>query len=127
MKLLKKATIYHFNSKFFEEINLIYLKKKDISFLQWLNERELVQNIIKLIDVNHDRDTHDNAARLVIEILRVSREVSESAQIHERCEDPILNTLESPETVELVLRIIFGRNSVSCLLDFISKFLGKIF
>ena len=38
--------------------------------LQWLNERELVQNIIKLIDVNHDRDTHDNAARLVIEILR---------------------------------------------------------
>ena len=76
--------------------------------------------------MNHDRDTHDNAARLVIEILRVSREVSESAQIHERCEDPILNTLESPETVELVLRIIFGRNSVSYLLDFISKFMWKI-
>ena len=36
---------------------------------------------------------------------RVSREVSES----ERCEDPILNTLESPETVELLLKIIFGR------------------
>ena len=38
-------------------------------------------------------------------IFRVSREVSES----ERCEDPILNTLESPETVELLLKIIFGR------------------
>ena len=71
--------------------------------------------------MNHDRDTHDNAARLVIEILRVSREVSESAQIHERCEDPILNTLESPETVELVLRIVFGRNSVSDILNFYFK------
>ena len=76
--------------------------------------------------MNHDRDTHDNAARLVIEILRVSREVSESAQIHERCEDPILNTLESPETVELVLRIIFGRNSVSYIFGFYFQ-MGKNF
>ena len=58
--------------------------------------------------MNHDRDTHDNAARLVIEILRVSREVSESER--PTGEDPILNTLESPETVELLLKIIFGRN-----------------
>ena len=43
-------------------------------FFQWLNERELVQSIIKLIEKNEDRDTHDNAARLVIEILRVSRD-----------------------------------------------------
>ena len=60
--------------------------------------------------MNHDRDTHDNAARLVIEILRVSREVSESER--PSGEDPILNTLESPETVELLLKIIFGRNNV---------------
>ena len=34
--------------------------------LEWLNDRELIQSIIKLIDVQQDRDTHDNAARLVI-------------------------------------------------------------
>ena len=68
-----------------------------------------MQSIIKLIDVNHDRDTHDNAARLVIEILRVSRD-SQYAPVSDRCEDPLLNTLESSETLELILKIIFGKN-----------------
>ena len=57
------------NEKLFELVYRLY----DI-FFQWLNERELVQSIIKLIEKNEDRDTHDNAARLVIEILRVSRD-----------------------------------------------------
>ena len=68
--------------------------------------------IIKLIDKKHDRDTHDNASRLVIEVLRVSRD-GQYAQAADRCEDPLLNTLESGETVELLLKIIFGRNDVS--------------
>ena len=80
----------------------------DIIFFQWLNERELVQSIIKLIDKKHDRDTHDNAARLVIEILRVSRD-SQYAPASDRFDDPLLNTLESAETVQLLLKIIFGR------------------
>ena len=96
---------------------------------QWLNERELVQSIIKLIDKKHDRDTHDNAARLVIEILRVSRD-SQYAPASDRFDDPLLNTLESAETVQLLLKIIFGRpvstyikNSIkiaNCLLTFTS-------
>ena len=73
-----------------------------------LNKRELVQSIIKLIDKKHDRDTHDNAARLVIEILRVSRD-SQYAPASDRFDDPLLNTLESAETVQLLLKIIFGR------------------
>ena len=76
--------------------------------LEWLNERELIQSIIKLIDVQHDRDTHDNAARLVIEILRVCRD-SQYAPVSDRFEDPLLNTLECAETVELILKIIFGK------------------
>ena len=75
---------------------------------QWLNERELVQSIIRLIEKNHDRDTHDNAARLVIEILRVSRD-SQYAPASDRFDDPLLNTLESGETVRLLLKIIFGQ------------------
>merc|ERR1712223_1061809 len=77
--------------------------------LEWLNERELVQSIIKLIDKKHDRDTHDNAARLVIEILRVSRD-SQYAPASDRFDDPLLNTLESAETVQLLLKIVFGQH-----------------
>jgi serine/threonine-protein phosphatase 6 regulatory subunit 3 len=77
--------------------------------LEWLNERELVQSIIKLIEKNEDRDTHDNAARLVIEILRVSRD-SQYAPASDRFDDPLLNTLESGETVQLLLKIIFGQH-----------------
>jgi len=76
--------------------------------LEWLNQKELVQSIIRLIEKNEDRDTHDNAARLVIEILRVSRD-SQYAPASDRFDDPLLNTLESGETVELLLKIIFGQ------------------
>ena len=81
-----------------------------LNSFQWLNEQELIQSIIKLIDrEKNDRDTHDNAARLVIEILRVSRD-SQYAPASDRIEDPLLNTLESPETMELLLKIIFGKD-----------------
>lgn len=81
--------------------------------LEWLNERQLVQSIIGLIDAKHDRDTHDNAARLVIEILRVSRD-GQYAQPSDRFPDPLLTTIESAETVNLLLRIIFGKGLDDC-------------
>ena len=39
--------------------------------LDWLNEKRLIQSIIELLDPSHDRDTHDNASRLLIEVSRV--------------------------------------------------------
>ena len=36
--------------------------------LDWLNEKRLIQSIIELLDPSHDRDTHDNASRLLIEV-----------------------------------------------------------
>ena len=42
--------------------------------LQWLNEKQLIEKIIGLLNDRYDRDTHDNASRLLIEILRVSRD-----------------------------------------------------
>lgn len=78
------------------------------SLLDWLNEKRLIQSIIGLLDgETHDRDTHDNASRLLIEILRVSRD-GQYVPANERCDDPLLNTLESPETVDSLLAVIFG-------------------
>ena len=39
--------------------------------MDWLNEKRLIQSIIELLDPSHDRDTHDNASRLLIEVSRL--------------------------------------------------------
>ena len=55
----------------FEEVHL----KSDLTgesatqgLLDWLNEKRLIQSIIELLDPSRDRDTHDNASRLLIEV-----------------------------------------------------------
>ena len=51
-----------------------YIVTYSISF-QWLNEKRLVQATVSLLDSRaHGRDVHDSAARLLIELLRVSRD-----------------------------------------------------
>ena len=74
---------------------------------QWLNEKRLIQSIVSLLDSEqYDRDTHDNAARLLVELLRVSRD-AQYVPASERCDDPLLAVLESPSTVTLVLDTMF--------------------
>ena len=77
--------------------------------LEWLDEKQLIQSIIGLLDPALDRDTHDNASRLLIEILRVSRD-AQYTPVNERCDDPLLNTLEDPKTVDLLLEVMFKRS-----------------
>ena len=71
-----------------------------------MDENRLIESIIEMLDDRNDRDTHDNAARLLIEILRVSRDNS-YAPPSERFDDPLLATLEAPETVDLLLNVMF--------------------
>ena len=80
---------------------------------QWLNECQLIQSIISLLDPSLARDTHDNASRLLIEILRVSRD-GQFAPPNERCEDPLLETLESPDTIRMLLDIMFKPDVSPC-------------
>ncbi len=42
-------------------------------FFKWLNANRLIESMIGLLDPSLPRDTHDNASRLLIEVLRVSR------------------------------------------------------
>ncbi len=78
--------------------------KKDL--LDWLDEAQLVQSIVKLLKPTSNRDRHDNASRLLIEMLRVSRD-AQHLPPGERCEDAILATIEHPDTVKLLLEVIF--------------------
>ena len=82
-------------------------KINDMLVFQWLNEKQLIESIIGLLNDRYDRDTHDNASRLLIEVLRASRD-GQYMPASERCNDPLLATLESPATVELLLNTMFA-------------------
>jgi len=66
-----------------------------------------VESIIRLLSPQRTRDTHDNASRLLVEILRVSRD-NQFAPANERCDDPLLAKLEDPATIELLLSVVFA-------------------
>lgn len=74
--------------------------------LSWLNENRLVERLIALINPAYSEDFHFNSSQALCDIIRLSREhmftMQESAQ-----EDPLLNTLEKQETVELLLKHMF--------------------
>jgi hypothetical protein len=80
--------------------------KRSILFHLTNNEKKCFDNIVR----QYDRDIHDNASRLLIEILRASRD-GQYMPASERCNDPLLATLENPLTVELLLNTMFSNPS----------------
>ncbi len=68
-----------------------------------------MESIIGLLSPSHDRDTHDNSSRLLIEMLRVARD-GQLAPANERCDDPLLNTLEDTRTIQLLLDVILPKD-----------------
>ena len=65
-------------------------------------------------DEHPDRDVHDNASRLLVELLKVSRDAAYASQdvpASERCDDPLLAVIESPSTVSLILDTMFKVNN----------------
>uniref|UniRef100_F6UNS9 Uncharacterized protein n=1 Tax=Ciona intestinalis TaxID=7719 RepID=F6UNS9_CIOIN len=94
--------------------------------LSWLNEKNLVERLISLIDPSQDEDFHCNSAQSLCDIIRLSREhmytLQESAQ-----DDPLLNTLERKETVQLLLKHMFdGGISESVTINGISVLLALL-
>jgi hypothetical protein len=48
-----------------------------------------------------ERDCHDNAGQLLVEIIRVSRDSQISASPSEKVKNPLLDTAESVQTVQV--------------------------
>ncbi|KAL0280191.1 UNVERIFIED_CONTAM: hypothetical protein PYX00_001563 [Menopon gallinae] len=69
------------------------------NMLNWLDDQKLVQNLVKLFDPSISSDVHNNAAQLLCDVIRTSRENSNQANEQDR----ILDRIESPETVSLLL------------------------
>ncbi|XP_025993083.1 serine/threonine-protein phosphatase 6 regulatory subunit 3 isoform X2 [Solenopsis invicta] len=75
------------------------------NILNWLDSQHLVQRLVKLLAPTSEVAKHANAAQLLCDMVTVARETQRTST--ERTDpDPILNTLESGETVSLLLETI---------------------
>ncbi|KOC61525.1 Serine/threonine-protein phosphatase 6 regulatory subunit 3 [Habropoda laboriosa] len=75
------------------------------NILSWLDSQQLVQRVIKLLSPNSEPSKHANAAQLLGDMINAAREYQRTSSARTG-PDPILNTLESAETVSLLLETI---------------------
>ncbi|XP_012222165.1 serine/threonine-protein phosphatase 6 regulatory subunit 3 isoform X2 [Linepithema humile] len=81
------------------------------NILNWLDSQHLVQRLVKLLAPTSEAAKHANAAQLLCDMVTVARENQRTST--ERTDpDPILNTLESGETVSLLLETILTGEKV---------------
>lgn len=81
--------------------------------MQWLDQNQLIQKIIGLFDPSNPSEIHDNAGMLLNEILKVCRD-GQAVPVNERCHDPLLETLESGDTIKLLLNTMFKDGRGHC-------------
>ncbi|XP_025163429.1 serine/threonine-protein phosphatase 6 regulatory subunit 3 isoform X2 [Harpegnathos saltator] len=75
------------------------------NILNWLDSQHLVQRLVKLLAPTSEPAKHANAAQLLCDMVMAARDTQRTST--ERADpDPILNTLESGETVSLLLETI---------------------
>lgn len=107
------------------------------NILNWLDSQSIVQSLVSLLNPNVDKERHYNVAQLLCDFIRIARD-NQKNSVERVDPDPLLNTLESSETVSLLLdyilsgeeksesAIVGGIQVIISLLDFnqsnVSKF-----
>ncbi|XP_076169433.1 phosphatase 6 regulatory subunit 1-like protein fmt isoform X2 [Ptiloglossa arizonensis] len=77
------------------------------NILNWLDSQQLVQRLIKLLSPNSESSKHTNAAQLLCDMITETRE-NQRTSTKQSDSDPILNTLESADTVSLLLETVLS-------------------
>ncbi|XP_043482300.1 serine/threonine-protein phosphatase 6 regulatory subunit 3 isoform X2 [Leptopilina heterotoma] len=81
------------------------------NILTWLDGQQLVQRLIGILSPESGSKKHSNASQLICDMITEGREYKHN--LTERAEpDPILQRLESVETVELILKTILTGEKV---------------
>lgn len=96
------------------------------NILNWLDSQQVVQCLIALLEPSVDPERHCNAAQLICDVIKMSRENQHTST--ERSDpDPILNTIEAPETVKQLLDHMLGKEkSESSIVGGISVLLALL-
>lgn len=77
------------------------------SITQWLDKAQVVQQLVALIDPACSEEKHSNAAEALCEMIKLSRE--QMSLLQEKAPaDPLLESLESTETVASLLEHMFS-------------------
>ncbi|KAK5642731.1 hypothetical protein RI129_008898 [Pyrocoelia pectoralis] len=83
--------------------------------LNWLDSQQLIQSLVSLLDPSVDSERHYNVAQLLCDFIKTSRESLKSS-LKSNCPDPLLNTIESPKTISLLLDHMLSENKKeSCI------------
>lgn len=78
------------------------------NILNWFDSQRVVQCLVGLLDPSVDSERHCNAAQLLCDVIKMSRENQHTST--ERTDpDPILNTLEATETITQLLDHVLGK------------------
>ncbi|CAH1990070.1 unnamed protein product [Acanthoscelides obtectus] len=81
------------------------------NILNWLDSQRIMQSLVSLLNPKVDKERHYNVAQLLCDFIRTARDTLRNST--ERVDpDPLLNTLESTETVSLLLDNILGEEKV---------------
>ncbi|KAH8032317.1 hypothetical protein HPB51_024094 [Rhipicephalus microplus] len=77
------------------------------SITQWLDKAQVVQELVALIDPGCSEEKHSNAAEALCEMIKLTRE--QMSLLQEKAPaDPLLESLESTETVAALLEHMFS-------------------
>ncbi|KAJ8985553.1 hypothetical protein NQ317_019937 [Molorchus minor] len=103
LKHLGTSAIMDFVLKLMTQIEGAEMRQNS---LNWLDSQRIMQSLVSLLNPKIDKERHYNVAQLLCDFIRVARDNLRNST--ERADpDPLLNTLESPETVSLLLDNIF--------------------
>ncbi|XP_063910492.1 serine/threonine-protein phosphatase 6 regulatory subunit 3 isoform X1 [Zophobas morio] len=96
------------------------------NILNWLDSQRIMQSLVGLLNPKVDKERHYNVAQLLCDFIRVARDTQKNST--ERVDpDPLLNTLESSETVSLLLDNIFeGEKTESAIVGGIQVLLALL-
>jgi serine/threonine-protein phosphatase 6 regulatory subunit 3 len=129
-----QVILNHFDTPVISDLLLSYITDIEDAELKsellvWLNQEKLIPEIINLLNVPFDTHKHSNAAQFLIELIKIGRcrrqnegqdrgECADKRPLIERpvhslfffnipvTKDPLLDTLESDETTQLLLDTI---------------------
>ncbi|RZC37515.1 serine/threonine-protein phosphatase 6 regulatory subunit 3, partial [Asbolus verrucosus] len=103
LKHLGTSAIMDLMLKLMTQVETLEMRQ---NILNWLDSQRIMQSLVSLLNTKVDKERHYNVAQLLCDFVRVARDTQKNCS--ERVDpDPLLNTLESSETVSLLLDNIF--------------------
>jgi len=84
--------------------------------IAWLSEKRLVPRLVECLGKNADPESQSNATQLVCDVIKICRE--QQSQMQEKASpNPLLEEIESSETVDKILQTMFETNTEAAIVQ----------